>query len=56
MTILGNYTPYIIYDKFETNKDDTSSLTQNIDGEKELTLVTCNNTNGNRIIIKAKTK
>ena len=53
MITLGNYIPYTIYDKFETTEDDTSSLSQNTSGEKELTLVTCNNINGNRLVIKA---
>ena len=56
MIIPGNYIPYTIYDKFETTEDDTSSLSQNTNGQKELTLVTCNNLNGNRLIIKARTE
>jgi len=56
MIIPGNYIPYIIYNKFETNEDDTSSLNQNTNGEIELTLVTCTNINGNRLVIKAKTE
>jgi len=47
---------YEVFDKFETNANDTSSLIQNIDEKKELTLITCNNLNGNRLIIKAKEK
>jgi len=45
---------YFIYDKYETNKNDTSCTSQNTNGNKEITLVTCNNFNGNRLIIKAK--
>lgn len=45
---------YYIYDKYETNKNDTSCTSQDTNGIKEITLVTCNNFNGNRLIIKAK--
>ena len=45
---------YYIYDKYETNKNDISCTSQNTNGIKEITLVTCNNFNGNRLIVKAK--
>ena len=45
---------YYIYDKYEVNKADTSCTLQNTSGKREITLVTCNNYNGNRLIIKAK--
>ena len=45
---------YYVYDKYETNKNDTSCTSQDTNGRKEITLVTCNNFNGNRLIIKAK--
>ena len=45
---------YYVYDKYEINKDDTSCTSQNTKGNKEITLVTCNNFNGNRLIVKAK--
>lgn len=44
---------YYVYDKYETNKADTSCTLQNNKITKEITLVTCNNFNGNRLIIKA---
>lgn len=50
----GNKICYEIYEKFEVSKNNTSSTQQNTSGRKELTLVTCNNFNGNRLIIKAK--
>ncbi|MCL2383278.1 MAG: sortase [Oscillospiraceae bacterium] len=53
MTILGNRIHYTIYDKFETVKTDVSSTRQETNGRHELTLVTCNAVNGNRIIVKA---
>ena len=45
---------YYVYKKYETNKNDTSSTSQNTNGRKEITLITCNNFNGNRLIVKAK--
>ena len=47
---------YYVYDKYETNKNDTSCTSQDTNGGKEITLVTCNNFNANRLIIKAKNK
>ncbi len=44
---------YSIYNKFETSKNDTSCTSQNTNGKKEITLVTCNNITKNRLIIKA---
>ncbi len=45
---------YSVYNKYEINSNDTSCTSQNIGNNKEITLVTCNNITGNRIIIKAK--
>ena len=45
---------YYVYSKYETDKNDTSCTSQNTYGKKEITLVTCNNLNGNRLIVKAK--
>lgn len=50
----NNLTSYIIYNKFESSESDTSCTHQNTNGKKELTLITCNNLNKNRLIIKAK--
>lgn len=50
----NNLINYEIYEKFETYESDTSCTSQNTDGRKEITLVTCNNINNNRLIIKAK--
>lgn len=44
---------YSIYNKFETSKSDTSCTNQNTNGKREITLVTCNNINKNRLIVKA---
>ena len=50
----GNSIEYIIYNKFETNYEDISCINQNTNNKKEITLVTCNNTQNKRTIIKAK--
>ena len=49
----GSFGKYFIYNKYETDKKDTSCTSQDTNGNKEITLVTCNNFNGNRLIIKA---
>ena len=45
---------YDVYDKFEIVDSDTTCTNQNTNGRKEITLVTCNNLNKKRLIIKAK--
>lgn len=45
---------YKIYQKYETQFTDISCTSQDTFGKKEITLVTCNNVNGNRIIVKAR--
>lgn len=52
--IEGREYNYIIYDKYETDDEDFSILKSN--KEYELTLLTCNNSNEKRIIIKAYRK
>lgn len=47
---------YKIYDIYEVLENDVSCLTQDTNGQKEITLITCNNNNGKRLIIKAKTE
>ena len=49
----GIINTYTIYDKYETSSKDKSCTSQETNGNHEITLVTCNNFNGNRIIIKA---
>lgn len=44
---------YLVYDKYEVDAQDTSCTEQRNSIIKELTLVTCNNLTGSRIIIKA---
>ncbi len=50
----GNNYSYIVYEIFETKDDDFSILKSS--KNYELTLLTCNNSNKNRIIIKAYRK
>lgn len=49
----GNTIEYIIYDKFDTNYEDISCISQDTN-KREVTLITCNNIKDNRTIIKAK--
>lgn len=44
---------YKVYEKYEISSKDTSCTSQNTEGKREITLVTCNNYNNNRLIIKA---
>lgn len=43
---------YEIYQKYEISAKDISCTNQETNGQKEITLVTCNNFTGNRIIVK----
>lgn len=52
----NNVTHYYVYDKFESSEKDTSCINQDVHALKELTLITCNNLNKNRLIIKSKTQ
>ena len=44
---------YKVYNIYTTNPKDTSCLSQETDGEREITLITCTFTGINRLIIKA---
>lgn len=52
----GTKIAYEVYKTYETNYDDLSCTSQNTDGKKEITLVTCNNIKNKRRVIKAKEK
>lgn len=52
----GNKYLYWVYDIYEVSASDLSPVLNYNTNEKTLTLVTCNNFNGNRIILKAKQK
>ena len=47
---------YHVYDKFEITENEISKINKNYSDTLELTLLTCNNLNNKRIIIKAKTE
>ncbi len=50
----GNHIDYIVFDKFEVEDDDLSCTNQDVGENRILTLLTCNNVNGKRTIVKAK--
>lgn len=50
----GNAVTYEIYDIYETNYDDTSCTFQNTNNTRIVTLITCNNVNGKRLVLHAK--
>lgn len=50
----GQKIEYSIYDIYETNANDTSCTFQDTNGNKIVTLITCNNVNGKRLIVHAK--
>lgn len=54
--LYGNIIEYEVYDKKQIGADDLSCTSQNTNGLKEITLITCNNIKGNRVCIKAKEK
>ena len=49
----GNKYDYSVYDSYEVTLSDFSCTSQNTYNKKVITLVTCNNLNENRIIVKA---
>lgn len=53
-SLSGEKNIYTIFDKYEVNPNDLSCTSQDVGNEKIVTLSTCNNVNGKRLIIKAK--
>ena len=49
----GNFVDYSIYEIYETSADDTSCTFQDTNNTKIVTLVTCNNVNGKRLVVHA---
>lgn len=45
---------YAVFDKFEVKANDLSCTNQNVGENRIITLLTCNNINGKRTVIKAK--
>ena len=52
----GNRYSYTVIKNYEVKENDLSPIYDKISDSYELTLITCNNVNNNRIIIKAKKK
>lgn len=52
----GNKYIYYVYDIYEVKPTNLSPIFNYEKDQKELTLVTCNNLNSSRIILKAKQK
>lgn len=52
----GNKYIYYVFDIYEVKDSDLSPVFNYNQNSKELTLITCNNLNSNRIIVKAKQK
>lgn len=50
----GKMISYEVYDKYIVEPDDTSCTSQQTDGKKEITLITCTNYGTQRLIIKAR--
>ena len=50
----GNMIKYSIYDIYETPPNDISCINQDTNNNKIITLLTCNNVNGKRLVIVAK--
>jgi LPXTG-site transpeptidase (sortase) family protein len=47
---------YFVYDIYEVKENDLSPVLNYPENEKILTLITCNNSNHNRIVVKGKQK
>lgn len=50
----GKTLEYEVYDKYIVEPDDTACTSQETDGKKEVTLITCTNYGTQRLIVKAK--
>lgn len=53
---IGEKFLYSVFNKYEVNDNDLSPIKEDYQGGHELTLITCNNLNQRRIVIKAKIK
>lgn len=54
--LTGTKIEYTIYNTYETDSNDLSCISQNTNGKKEITLITCNNIKNRRRVIKAYQK
>ena len=51
---VGNMIQYQIYDKYIVDPTDVSCTSQNTDGKKEITLITCTDDSKQRVIVKER--
>ena len=49
----GNMLEYHVTDKYTIPSSDSSCISQDTNGEKQITLLTCNNVTGYRLVVKA---
>ena len=49
----GNILEYHVTSKYTIDAYDNSCINQNTNGEKQITLLTCNNASGSRLVVKA---
>ena len=49
----GNILEYHVTSKYTIDAYDNSCINQNTNGEKQITLLTCNNVSGSRLVVKA---
>lgn len=52
----GEKTDYSVYNSYETDYNDLNCISQDTNGKKEITLITCNNIKNRRRVIKATEK
>ena len=52
--LTGNTINYSVTDIFETTPNDLSCISQETNGQKEITLISCNNITEKRVIVKAR--
>ena len=50
----GRIVTYEVYDKYVVEPDDRSCTTQHTDGKREVTLITCQNSGRQRLIVRAR--
>ena len=50
----GNELRYKVYDKYVVDETDMSCTSQETDGKIELTLITCDNDNTKRLVVKCR--
>jgi len=54
--LTGQTLTYEVYSKYNVDPSDVSCTSQDTDGRKEITLITCTNDSKERVIVKAKEK